>query len=129
MRRILSVLSFGLILLGLELSTKAISLAVARLSAGFTAVASGLEFHVSTLRFAGGVAALAAGLIAAGLVVWLAGAESRVTTGGDSCPACRGDTRRVKRRLSDKVLAAFMGQRLTRRRCETCTWSGLSVRH
>ena len=129
MRRTLSVLSFGLILLGLELSTKAISLAVARLSAGFTAIASGLEFHVSTLRFAGGVAALALGLGVVGLLLWLTRAESRVTAVGDSCPACAGDTQRLKRRLSHRVLAALMGHRLTRRRCDACGWSGLSVRY
>ena len=129
MRRTLSVLSLGLILLGLELSTKVILLGAGRLTSGFLAIANGFEFHVSAVRFMGGTGALVLGLACAGLVVWLAKAERRVSEVGASCPACGAETKRVKRRLTHRVLSTLMGQRLTRRSCGTCGWSGLSVRY
>ena len=129
MRRTLSVLSLGLILLGLELSTSVISLGTGRLTSGFLAIANGLEFRVSAVRFMSGIGTLALGLACAGLVVWLAKAERTFSAVGASCPACGADTERAKRRLTHRVLATLMGQRLTRRRCGTCGWSGLSVRY
>jgi hypothetical protein len=56
------MLAVGLTILGLELSTKIVSLAAGRVSSGFSAIANGLEFHVSTGRFLTGVAMLVIGL-------------------------------------------------------------------
>lgn len=123
------MLAVGLTILGLELSTKIVSLAAGRVSSGFSAIANGLEFHVSTGRFLTGVAMLVIGLSCAGLGVWLTKAEVSVTAVGEACPACGGETQRVKRRRTHKLLSTLMGHRLTRRRCDVCSWSGLSVRY
>ena len=61
--------------------------------------------------------------------VWLTKAEASVTAVGEACPACGGETQRVKRRRTHKLLSTLMGHRLTRRRCDVCSWSGLSVRY
>jgi len=45
---------------------------------------------------------------------------------GDGCPNCGNVTRRVKRREWQRLLSALLGERLMRRRCETCGWVGLS---
>ena len=116
-------------MLGLELSTKAVSLTGVRLSSGFQAVVGGFESFVSPTRFVVGVSLLAIGGFVGVVHVVLEGAEGRVRAVGDTCPVCSGETERLKRRAVDRLLSKFMGRRLTRRRCKVCKWSGLSVKY
>jgi ribosomal protein L37E len=129
MRRGLAFASLFLLVVGLELSTEGISLAVARLRTGLGSLLTGTEFHVSALRFGVGLAALILGLSIWMLLIWSAHRRQEVATVGTSCPQCGNPTRRVKRREWQRLLSALLGEHLTRRRCETCGWSGLSLRY
>lgn len=128
-RRGLGFFSLVLTILGLELSTEGLSLILARLRAGFTALFAGVEFHVAPARFLVGLLFLLVGLVLWGLLVWSGRAQTAVAAVGTTCPDCGGATQRVKRRGWQKLLSALLGERLTRRRCEICGWVGLSLRH
>jgi uncharacterized membrane protein YciS (DUF1049 family) len=128
MRRGLAFASLFLLLVGLELSTEAISLVLSRLQAGMAALVAGAEFHVSALRFTVGVAGIALGLTIWALLIWSFRRRHDVGAAGTACPQCGNRTRRVKRRGWQRLLALVLGEHLTRRRCETCGWTGLSVR-
>ena len=129
MRRGLAFASLFLLVAGLELSTEGISLAFSRLRTGLGALLTGTEFHVSGLRFGVGVLALILGLSIWVLLLWSAHRRNDVATVGTVCPQCGNPTRRVKRHEWQRLLSAVLGERLTRRRCETCGWSGLSLRN
>lgn len=129
MRRGLAFVALVFILMGLELSTEAVSLVVDRLGAGFTAIGSGAEFHVTPLRFVVGVLGLIFGIAIWVLLIWSARKRGAVAAVGGSCPQCGNETRRVKRREWQRLLSALLGERLTRRKCDTCGWVGLSLKH
>jgi hypothetical protein len=129
MRRLASLLSLALVLLGIEMSTKMASLTFGRLMSGFSAVAGGLEFHVSTMRFLVGVILLAVGVLSTALFSWVDRAERRMTSRGDRCPQCRSEMHRAKRRPIHKVVSWLMGQELSRRQCKECDWSGLALKY
>jgi len=128
MRRGLAFTSLFLLLAGLELSTEAFSLVLARLGTGVGAVLSGTEFHVSTLRFVVGVLTLAVGLAIWLLLIWSHTQRTEVASVGTTCPQCGNRTRRVKRKEWQRLLSTLLGERLSRRRCETCGWTGLSLK-
>ncbi len=123
------MLAAGLVVLGLELSTKVASLTALRLSSGFRAVVDGFESFVSPTRFVVGVSLLAVGLVVGLVHLILERAEGRVSAVGGTCPVCGEDTERLKRKSVHRMLSTFMGRRLTRRRCTACKWTGLSVRY
>lgn len=129
MRRGLAFASVLLVVAGLEMATEALSLVVARLRTGFGALLSGADFHVSSFRFGTGVVALALGVSLWVLLAWSAARRQEVASVGTACPQCGNRTRRVKRKEWQRILAALMGEQLSRRRCETCGWSGLSLTH
>ena len=129
MKRVASLLSIGFVVLGLELSARAVSLTFMRLSSGFQAILSGVELFVSPVRFLIGVGVLLGGLALALLLGWVGIAEGRVQAVGEVCPECREDTERLKRRAAQRLLSTFIGQQLTRRRCAACGWRGLSVKY
>ncbi len=128
MRRGLAFTSLFLLIAGVELATEGISLVFARLRAGLGALLTGTEVHVSGLRFGVGLGALILGLTIWVLLIWSAHRRDDVTTVGTICPQCGNPTRRVKRKEWQRLLSTVLGERLTRRRCETCGWSGLSLR-
>ena len=128
MRRGLATASLMLVLLGLELSTEALSLMLARFNSGFQALAAGVEFHVSPVRFGAGILALGFGLALWLLFLWAGKLKDAVGSVGSSCPDCGNKTRRVKRREWHRLLSLMLGQRLTLRKCEICGWNGLSAR-
>ncbi len=128
MRRGMAVISVVLVLLGLELSTQAVTLIFARFGAGLQSIVAGVEFHVSPVRFGTGVLILGLGLALWLLLLWSGQVRDAVNSVGSSCPACGNKTRRVKRRGWQRVLSFMLGQRLTRRTCEVCGWNGLSLR-
>lgn len=128
-RRALAFLSVFLMVTGLEMSTEGISLVLARLRWGVSALLTGSAFHLSGTRFAVGVAAMAAGVVLLALLVWSGVWSREVETVGTACPQCGNPTRRVKRREWQRLLSALLGEHLTRRHCDTCGWSGLSHRH
>lgn len=127
MRRGLVIASLGLTLLGLELSTEAVSLVLARLRAGTAALLAGVEFHVEAPRFVLGSLMLAAGLVLGVLTLWSARVWKGVVRVGKSCPRCGDRTKRVKRRRWQRVASRLVGESLSRRDCEHCGWSGLSL--
>lgn len=128
-RRALAFLSVFLLVTGLEMSTEGISLVLARLRLGLTALGTGSEFHISGARFSVGVASMFLGILLLVLLLWSGFRRQEVATVGSACPQCGNPTRRVKRKEWQRLLSALLGERLTRRRCETCGWSGLSLRH
>ncbi len=128
MRRGLAFVSLVLLLMGLELSTEAVTLVVERIAGGVSALLGDGEPRVSTFRFVAGLAAMLVGLSIWILLFWSGRRRRKVDATGDACPQCGGDTRRVRRRGWQRLLAALVGERMTRRRCETCGWVGLSVR-
>ncbi|MDP2954952.1 MAG: zinc ribbon domain-containing protein [Longimicrobiales bacterium] len=129
MRRGLAFTSLFLLIAGMELATEGISLVFARLRTGLGALLTGTEFHVSGLRFGVGLGALILGLAIWVLLIWSAHRRDDVATVGTICPQCGNPTRRVKRKEWQRLLSTVLGERLTRRRCETCGWSGLSLRN
>jgi len=129
MRRGLAFTSIFLFLAGLELSAQGISLVLARLRTGVGAVIAGTEFHVSGPRFVVGMVALILAVVIWGLLVWSSSQLGGVATVGPICPQCGNRTRRVRRKEWQRLLSFVLGERLTRRRCETCGWTGLSLKH
>ena len=128
MRRGLATISLILVVLGLELSTEALTLTLSRFSSGFQAIAAGVEFHVSPLRFGGGILALGVGVACWLLLIWSGQMKDAVSSVGNACPDCGNKTRRVKRKEWHRLLSFVLGQRLTKRKCEICGWNGLSMR-
>ena len=128
MRRALAISSVVAILLGVEMSTEAVSLAMARFQAGFQALFAGVDFHVSPARFTVGILAVFIGLAFAALIVWSSGVRRKVNSVGTACPDCGNHTKRVKRTNKQRMLSYLLGKGLTRRKCEICGWSGLSMR-
>jgi len=126
MRRGLGFVSAALVVMGLELSTGAVTVVARRLGLGVAALLGGNEFHVAGFRFVAGVVALLLGLALWLLLAWSARKRAVVGAVGDGCPNCGNVTRRVKRREWQRLLSALLGERLMRRRCETCGWVGLS---
>ncbi len=90
MRRSLAFISLALILVGLELSTEAVSLTFDRLRAGAGAVLAGVEFQISAFRFEAGVVALVVGAALGVVLVWSARASVDVRAVGHLCPELRG---------------------------------------
>jgi len=129
MRRGLAFTSIFLLLAGLELSAEGISLILARLRTGVGAVFTGTEFHVSGPRFVVGLVALILAVVIWGLLVWSDSQLGGVATVGPICPQCGNRTRRVRRKEWQRLLSFVLGEHLTRRRCETCGWTGLSLKH
>jgi hypothetical protein len=127
-RKGLAFASLFLLIAGVELSTEGISLILARLRTGTGALFSGNEFHVSGMRFSVGVGALTIGLAIWILLIWSARHRHDVAVVGSACPQCGNHTRRVKRKEWQRILSLVLGERLIRRRCEQCGWSGLTVR-
>ena len=127
-RKGLAFTSLFLLLAGLELSTEGISLVLARLRTGLGALFSGTEFQVSRMRFTVGVAALAIGLAIWMLLIWSAQHRHDAATVGSACPQCGNHARRVKRKGWQRLLSLVLGERMVRRHCEHCGWSGLTLR-
>jgi hypothetical protein len=128
MRRGIAFVSLLLVLMGLELSTEAISLVVERIAGGLSALVGGTEPRLPGFRFVAGLGALVVGLGLWILLIWSGRKGHGVDTSGDACPQCGADTRRVRRRGWQRLLAVLVGERMTRRKCETCGWVGLSLR-
>ena len=96
-RRTTPFLAVGLVVGGLELSTKAASVTVARLSSGYQDFVGGFESLVSPTRFVSGVSLLVLGLVVGVVLVTLENAEGRVSAVGGTCPVCGRETERMKR--------------------------------
>lgn len=127
MRRGLSLLPVVLVLVGVELSTEAVSVALVRLRSGVMAVLTGVEFYLPKMRFGAGLLALSLGLVLWGLLLWAARQRRVLASMGRECPKCGGDTRRVSRTELQRWLGALMGEQVTRQTCANCGWTGLSL--
>lgn len=127
-RRRLVLASLGLTLLGLELSTRAVSLALSRLGAGFQALFAGVPFQVGGGRFVLGFVLLVGGVALGGMTLWSSQVWRGVTGVGRRCPECGERTRRLRRRRLHRMVSRLTGERLTRRSCERCGWSGLAIK-
>jgi len=128
MRRGLAFVSLLLVLLGLELSAEAITLVVDRVAGGLSALLGGTEAGPSAFRFVAGLVSLTVGLVLWMLLIWSGRRGRTLAFEGDECPQCGGETRRVRRRGWQRLLETLVGEHMTRRKCETCGWVGLSVR-
>lgn len=128
MRRLLAFVSLVLILLGLELSTQTLSMTVSRMSAGIEAALAGVEFYVPTARFFFGLMLVGAGLVLWAMLFWARRTRVSVGSVGSACPSCGSHTRRIKRKRWQRFVSALGGQRIARRKCETCGWIGLALR-
>ena len=128
MRRLLAFVALVLLALGLELSTQTITLTISRMSAGIQALLAGVDFFLPKGRFVIGLVFVAGGLALAVLLVWAGRARHSVGTVGSSCPNCGNRTRRVRRTQAQRLLSLLVGQRIARRKCETCGWIGLALR-
>jgi len=124
-RRGLPVLSLVLVLLGLELSTGALSESAAEMGRVLGAVLSGEPTAAYLPGFFSGL--LAIGLGGAGLAVSL---WTRIVRGGlargRTCPRCGERTHRIKRRSWQRLLARLLAENVQRRLCRDCGWKGLS---
>src|SRR4051794_40809820 len=98
-RRPLGVLALGLMLLGVEVATGAVSLGAARLSSGLAAALSGDEFLIPRPRYLSGLAILCLGIGVLGAVLWAEGVRETVLRDGSACPRCGKHTKRVRRRV------------------------------
>lgn len=127
MRRPLTVAALGLMLLGLEVATQAVSVVAVRLWVGFTASFSGNQFVVSGPRYVTGVLLAVAGGVLLAVLFWADQAQGEIRTEGSICPNCGTQTKRVRRRKRHRILSRVLETQVTRRSCERCGWSGLSA--
>ena len=127
MRRGLSYLPVVLVLVGVELSTEAVSVALVRLRSGVLAVMSGVEFYLPKMRFGAGLLMLFLGLVFWVLLLWAARQRTVLGSMRRACPGCGGDTRRVRRSELQRWMGALMGEQVTRQACDSCGWTGLSL--
>lgn len=127
MRTAVRILALAFVLAGLQLSTGGVGYIFARLHAGFTAMGAGVEFHTSAPRFLSGVGALALGTTLWISVDWAMRAFRGASKVGTPCPLCGGSTARVRRRPWHRWIAFLVGQRLSRRKCSSCGWVGLTI--
>jgi hypothetical protein len=125
LKRVLEMLALVLVVAGIELATGALSHGLDR----FTQVVlrflagEGTDVPLSRLWAGAGLTLMGASLL--GIGSW-ARAQARSLVSGKLCPRCSGPTERVKRELRHRLLAWTLGGRITRRRCPTCGWIGLS---
>jgi len=122
LKRTLEVLSVAIFLAGVELATGGLSTTLDRFIEQFTLVfgeppASGRGVAGLLLTFSG---------IALGSIALWAHRERRELTETTDCPRCGARTERIKRRKRHRILAALLGEGLTRRRCAECGWVGLT---
>ena len=127
MRRPLTVAALGLMLLGLEVATQAVSVVAVRLWVGFTASFSGNQFVVSGPRYVTGVLLAVAGGVLLAVLFWADQAQGEIRIEGSICPNCGTQTKRVRRRKRHRILSRVLETQVTRRSCERCGWSGLSA--
>ena len=127
MRRPLTVAALGLMLLGLEVATQAVSVVAVRLWVGFTASFSGNQSVVSGPRYVTGVLLAVAGGVLLAVLFWADQAQGEIRTEGSICPNCGTQTKRVRRRKRHRILSRVLETQVTRRSCERCGWSGLSA--
>ena len=108
MRRPLTLAALTLVVLGVEVATGAVSLAVIRLWAGFGAL-------------------LASGTTLATAMIWAERAGGQIFPAGQVCPRCGTSTVRVRRRKRHRILSRILETNVTRRHCERCGWNGLAA--
>ncbi len=126
MKRTLEVFSLILILVGIELATGSLTHALERLERVYRALSVGNEPEVSLIRFALGVLLVLLGAIILAVTIW-ARFGVRIIVAGSSCPQCGGETSRIHRRRSHRLLGRIHGMPLTRRKCHDCGWRGLTA--
>jgi hypothetical protein len=126
MRRVLGALSVITFLLGVELSTEAASLALARLRSGVLATLSGVDFYVSGPRFGIGVAFLLVGTALWSVLLWSTWRRRTLIPAG-ACPRCGSGTRRVRRTGAQRWLGQIMEEDIAHRECRSCGWTGLTL--
>lgn len=127
MRRPLTLLSLGLLLLGIEVATGVVSLGAVRFGTGARAVVRGDEFFVSTPRYLVGVTLTLAGAALYCGLRWAQVVRRSAAEGAEHCPSCGAETRRVRRSAWHRLVARVFDVRLKRRHCERCGWSGLAT--
>ena len=115
-----------LVLVGLEISTRSISTTWVRVRDGLAALRGGVETGVPKEQFliGMGLTVLAGGVLA--LAAWRTGVRSQLAIAAPGCPECGQETKRIRRKASQKLLSSLLGDDITRRACTRCGWVGLS---
>ncbi len=125
MKRVLQILALSLLVVGVEVATGAISVALNRVTRVYLELTEGRDPGVSLGRFLTGVGMFVAGAGLLALDLW-ARAYGSFVVKGKTCPDCGAETERVKRRVRHRILGFVRGERVTRRKCKSCGWSGLA---
>jgi hypothetical protein len=127
LRRVLEILAVLLFFAGLELAARTLSHTVSHLDETFRTAFAGESFVFPPPAFLVGSALVAIGATLWLLTIW-ANSQAKLVQPGPNCPRCGAKTNRLKRSRRNKLLAALLGHRVTRRRCGQCSWGGLSLK-
>ncbi len=128
MRRALEIISALAFIGGPELAAGTFSYTLDSLERTVRLMVAGESFSVPAPAFIVGSGFMVLGLTLGALTLWTRVAANTVQP-GPICPRCGSETKRTRRSLHHKMLAAVMGHRLTRRSCSKCRWAGLSLKH
>jgi len=128
LRRALEIFALVLFLAGLELAAGTLSHTAGRFEETLRLVLASDSPSALAVEFAVGSVLVVFSVVIGALTLW-AGAQVRGVHTSDDCPRCGGETERVKRKRRHRLLAAIVGQRVTRRRCSECPWRGLSIKY
>lgn len=114
------------LLSGLEIAVGGVSRTVIAVAEKLAVPEEGMEEGSRTVRLVLGsaVVGLASGSLA--LSAWARLLRRRIVS-GTACPACQGETKRLRRRGRDRLLAKLLRWNLQRRSCQKCGWKGLCV--
>ena len=114
------------LLSGLEIAVGGVSRTVIAVAQKLAVPEEGVEEGSRTVRLVLGcvIAGLASGSLA--ISAW-ARLLRRQIVRGTACPACQGETKRLRRMRRDRFLATVLRWNLQRRSCQKCGWSGLCV--
>ena len=114
-----------LVLVGIELTTRAFSAAFVRFREGVVElVSTGETTQVPTLQFWTGSVLLGVAILAGALR--LARIFAVRTLPDLRCPECGEDTKRIRRRTLHRIAAPLLGMNVSRRSCSDCGWVGLA---
>jgi hypothetical protein len=128
LRRTLEVISLGLFLLGLELTTGTPSLTVIRLRETLAHPFGSDSTDGVPWWPLVGIGLLVCAVALAGLTIVVRFGQEGVQD-HVGCPECGARTKRVRRNVRHKILGRLLGKTLSARHCGDCGWRGVSYLH
>ena len=112
--------------IGLEVATRMLSTTWTRLKEGVSAVRGGPDGLVANPDFLVGLGLTALATTMLVISVWRSWVRSGLAVASTECPECGEQTKRIRRKISHKLMSPFLGDDITRRACSSCGWVGLS---